>query len=67
VIIYTAVNGYLDDIAVERVAAFESEFLKFMDVNYQELVQWIAKTRELGKDAEDKLKAAIQQFKGSFK
>ena len=66
-IIYTAVNGYLDDIAVERVAAFESEFLKFMDVNYQELVQWIAKTRELGKDAEDKLKASIQQFKGSFK
>jgi len=67
IIIYTAVNGYLDDVAVERVAAFESEFLRFVDVNYPELVQWIVKTRELGKDAEEKLKTAIQQFKGSFK
>ena len=67
IIIYTAVNGYLDDIAVEREAPFESEFLRFIDVNYPELVQWIAKTRELGKDAEEKLKVAIQQFKGSFK
>jgi F-type H+-transporting ATPase subunit alpha len=66
-ILYVAVNGHLDDIAVERLSAFESEFLKFIDVNYVELKQSIAKTRELGKDVEEKLKAAIQQFKSSFK
>ena len=66
-ILYVAVNGHLDDIAVERLSAFESEFLKFVDVNYAELKQSIAKTRELGKDVEERLKAAIQQFKSSFK
>jgi F-type H+-transporting ATPase subunit alpha len=66
-IVYAAVNGYLDDIAVDRIAAFETEFLRFTDINHPELGQWIAKTRELGKEAEDKLKAAIQQFKQVFK
>ncbi len=67
VILYAAVNGYLDDVAVERLGAFETEFLKFVDVNYAEMKQSIAKTKELSKEAEEKLKAAIQQFKGSFK
>jgi F-type H+-transporting ATPase subunit alpha len=67
VIIYAAVNGYLDDVAVERAAAFETELLKFISVNQPELEQSIARTKELGKDAEDKLKAAIQQFKSIFK
>jgi len=65
--IYTAVNGYLDDIPVDRIATFETEFLRFMDTNYPELGQRIAKTKEMGKDVEDKLKTSIQQFKQSFK
>jgi F-type H+/Na+-transporting ATPase subunit alpha len=65
--LYVAVNGHLDDVAPERIVAFEDEFLKFLDVNYRELLQYIAKTKELPKEAEDKLKAAIGQFKGSFK
>ncbi|OGO38639.1 MAG: F0F1 ATP synthase subunit alpha [Chloroflexi bacterium RBG_16_57_8] len=67
VILYTAVNGHLDDIAVERLGAFEVDFHKFLDVNYPEIGQWIGKTKELGKEAEDKLKAAIEQFKKTFK
>jgi F-type H+-transporting ATPase subunit alpha len=66
-ILYAAVNGHLDDIAVERLSAFETEFQKFLDVQYPEIGQTIARTKELGKDIEEKLKAAIQQFKQSFK
>ena len=65
--IYIAVNGYLDDIPVDRIAAFETEFLRFMNTNYSELGQRIAKTKEMGKDVEDQLKTAVQQFKQSFK
>jgi F-type H+-transporting ATPase subunit alpha len=65
--IYTAVNGYLDDVPVDKIAAFETEFLRFMDSSYPELGQWIAKTKEMGKDVEDKLKTAIQQFRQTFK
>lgn len=67
IILYAAVNGYLDDIPVDKLAQFETEFQKFIEVNYPELQQWISKTKELGKDAEDKLKIGIEQFKMSFK
>jgi F-type H+-transporting ATPase subunit alpha len=66
-IIYAAVNGYLDNVAMDRIASFELELLKFMDITYPEIGQTIARTKELGKDTEDKLKNAIQQFKVSFK
>ncbi len=66
-IIYAAVNGYLDNVAMDKIASFEVELLKFMDITYPEIGQTIARTKELGKDTEDKLKNAIQQFKVSFK
>jgi F-type H+-transporting ATPase subunit alpha len=66
-IIYAAVNGYLDNVAVDKIASFETELLKFMDITYPEVGKAIAKTKELSKETEDKLKNAIQQFKTSFK
>jgi F-type H+/Na+-transporting ATPase subunit alpha len=66
-IIYAAVNNLLDDIAVDKIAAFESELHKFMDNTYPEIGQTIAKTKELSKESEEKLKNAILQFKKSFK
>ncbi|HEX9976855.1 MAG TPA: F0F1 ATP synthase subunit alpha [Dehalococcoidales bacterium] len=66
-ILYAAVNGHLDDIPVDKVRAFEADLHKFMDANHPELGQWIARTKELGKEAEEQLKAAIQEFKKGFK
>jgi F-type H+/Na+-transporting ATPase subunit alpha len=65
--LYVAVNGHLDEVPPEKIVAFEGEFLKFLDVNYRELLQYMAKTKDLPKEAEDKLKTAIQQFKATFK
>ncbi len=67
IILYAAVNGHLDDIPVAKVGAFEADFYKFMDANHPEIGQWIARTKELGKEAEEQLKAAIQEFKQGFK
>jgi F-type H+-transporting ATPase subunit alpha len=66
-ILYAAVNGHLDDIPVARVGAFEVDFYKFMDANHPEVGQWIAKTKELSTEAEEALRAAIQEFKKGFK
>ena len=66
-ILYAAVNGHLDDIPVDKVRAFEADLHKFMDANHPEIGQWIARTKELGKEAEEQLKAAIQEFKKGFK
>lgn len=65
-ILYAAVNGHLDDIPVAKIGAFEADFYKFMDANHPEIGQWIARTKELGKEAEEQLKAAIQEFKQGF-
>jgi F-type H+-transporting ATPase subunit alpha len=66
-ILYAAINGYLDDMPVAQVGAFETNLDKFMEANHPEVGQWIAKTKELGKEAEEALKAAIQEFKKGFK
>jgi len=66
-ILYAAVNGHLDDIPVTKVSTFEANFYRFMDAHYAELGQWIARTKEIGKEAEEKLKGAIQEFKKGFK
>jgi F-type H+-transporting ATPase subunit alpha len=66
-ILYAAVNGYLDDIPVAKVGAFEPNFHQFVDANHPEIGQWIARTKELGKEAEEALKVAIQEFKQGFK
>jgi F-type H+-transporting ATPase subunit alpha len=66
-ILYAAVNGYLDDIPVTKVGAFEPNFHKFVDANHPEIGQAIAKTKELSKETEEKLKVAIQEFKQGFK
>jgi len=65
-IIYAGVNGYLDDLPVESVLPFESDFLKFMRSSHPEVGEAIARTGELSKETEEKLKAAIAEFKQGF-
>jgi len=62
-ILYTAVNGYLDDIAVDKVALFESRFYQFMDENHPETVKSIARDKEIDSKMEKLLIKAIKEFK----
>lgn len=62
-ILYTAVNGYLDDIAVDKVALFESRFYQFMDENHPEIVKSIARDKEIDPKTEKLLIKAIKEFK----
>ena len=62
-ILYAAVNGYLDDIAVDKVALFESRFYQFMDENHPEMVKSIAKSKEIDAKTEKRLIKAIKEFK----
>ena len=65
-LLYAVINGYMDDIPVKRVAAFETEFTRFMAASHPELGQSIAKTKELSQEAEEALKKAVQEFKQGF-
>ena len=67
-ILYAGVNGYLDDIPVEKVRSFEEAFYRFMDTQHPEIGAAIARDKEITPETEEKLKAAIEEFKriGSF-
>ncbi len=64
-IIYAGVNGLLDDVELGKMAALEEAFHSFMQSNQPDLLKEIDEKKELTPEIEEKLKAAIQQFKES--
>jgi F-type H+-transporting ATPase subunit alpha len=64
--IYAAVNGFLDDVELEKIQAFETEFLKYLRSSHPEILKSIADQKEITKDNETALGKAIQEFKTIF-
>jgi F-type H+/Na+-transporting ATPase subunit alpha len=62
-IIYAVTNGYLDDVPVEKVSAWEAEFHRFMEGEHPEILQTIMREKALSDETIEALKAAIDQFK----
>jgi F-type H+-transporting ATPase subunit alpha len=62
-IIYAVNNGYLDDIPIEKIRAFENGYLKFMESTFSTWMQTMATKKELTHESEDALKKAIKQYK----
>ena len=67
IIIYVVTNKYLLDVAVEDITRFESEFFEFLDTKYPEIPSAIATEKVISEETEETLKAAIGEFKASFK
>jgi F-type H+-transporting ATPase subunit alpha len=63
--IYAATQGFLDDVPVNRVQEFQSEFLKFVDQRVAALRQGLAEKKELTPEFEAQLKQALNDFKAS--
>ncbi|KAB3530896.1 F0F1 ATP synthase subunit alpha [Alkaliphilus serpentinus] len=66
IIIYAVTNKYLTDIDIENVRDFEVKLLEFMASNHPEVGKTIKETGVLEGETEDKLKAAIEDFKKQF-
>jgi F-type H+-transporting ATPase subunit alpha len=64
-ILYAGVNGYMDDVPVDKVADFESAFHEQMRATHRGILESIQSTGEIDDDTEEQLKAAIEQFKGT--
>ncbi|MEM7427778.1 MAG: F0F1 ATP synthase subunit alpha [Pseudomonadota bacterium] len=65
-VIYTGVNGYLDDLPLADVGRFEEEFLRNLRENHADLLSTIASEKELSSETEEKLKGAADAFSKSF-
>ena len=64
-ILYAGVNGHLDDVELAKIRPFEEAFHNYMQGNHPEVLKQIDETKELAPELEEKLKAAVQQFKES--
>jgi F-type H+-transporting ATPase subunit alpha len=64
--IFAGTNGYLDDIEVEDISAFEAELYSFMDVNKASVMKEILHKGALDDELTEKLKQAVQEFKERF-
>lgn len=62
-IIFAATHHYLADVPVEEIKGFEKDLYEFMDTHHPEVGKAIKSTGKLEADTEEKLKAAIVEFK----
>jgi F-type H+/Na+-transporting ATPase subunit alpha len=64
--VWAGTNGYLDDVPVEDVRRFESEFLEFIQRSQPGIYDAIRETGELSEDTTVAMKDAIEEFRRSF-
>ena len=62
-ILYAVTNGYLDDVAVEKVISWEENFHRFMETHHPEIQKKINTDNEIKPETENLLKTAITDFK----
>jgi F-type H+-transporting ATPase subunit alpha len=64
--LFASNEGFMDDVDVPRILAFEASLHQFMKTKYADLVKKIDTTKDLDKDADAQLKAACAEFKKSW-
>ena len=65
VTLFTVNNGYFDDVDVAKAQAFESALQSFLKSKHAAIMDGIESSKELSKDNEKALIAAIEEFKAS--
>jgi F-type H+-transporting ATPase subunit alpha len=63
-ILYALTRGFLDELPLEDIRRFESEYLNWLDHNRKDLLDHITKTKDLPSD--DDMASAINAFKKTF-
>lgn len=65
-VIWAAQNGYLADVAVERVKDFQSKFSEFLSTRKANLLERLTREKALSNDLIAALKAASEEFKQAW-
>jgi F-type H+-transporting ATPase subunit alpha len=65
-IIYAATNGYLDDVAVERLRDYEEGLYQYLETRHTGVLAAIAEKKVLDDDVKTSLNAALTEFGLTF-
>jgi len=60
-------NGYLDSVPVERVKDYQIKLQDWLQTRKASLLQTIRTKKELDKDLESQLRAALDEFKTAWR
>src|SRR4051812_35795413 len=66
-VLWAAQNGYMDDVAVDRIKDFQAKLTEFLTSRKTELMGRIAKEKALSDPLTNDLKAAITEFKQTYR
>lgn len=66
-VLYAGVKGYLHDVEVADVRAYEKQLLAYVRAEHKDLLDALNTENELKPELEEKLKAALDAFKTVFK
>ena len=65
-VIFAAINGYLDDIAVKDVRKFEQDYLTYLKSGGLGILEEIAEKKVISDELTNKMKSALDTFKKQF-
>jgi F-type H+/Na+-transporting ATPase subunit alpha len=66
-VIWAVQNGYVDDVAVERIKDFQAEWMDFLTTRRSSLLAKIGAEKAISTELTAELKAAADQFKQTWK
>jgi len=65
-VIFAAVNGFLDEVDIGRIKEFETKFVQYIEGTHPEIVKNISKEKVISEKTEKLLSVATKEFVSSF-
>src|SRR5213594_2412978 len=65
-IIWSAINGYIDDVPVERIKKFEAELVRFIENSHPGVLQALREKKAIDADIEQDLNQLLDQYRDAF-
>ncbi|MBN1484645.1 MAG: F0F1 ATP synthase subunit alpha [Chloroflexia bacterium] len=64
-ILYAVTSGYMDEVPVKEVSAFQNDFLRWVQQRYPQIGRSIDKSKDFDDETEQALRKALEQFRAS--
>lgn len=65
-IFFAGINGFMDDVPLNKIAKFDEEYIKFLKTTKTGILEAIVKNKTISDQLSDKMKEALTKFKSQF-